>query len=165
MKKIIILAFLIAVLSGCGTNDRLTCTKENTIASVTSSTKYVIDYRNNNIKKIDLTYEYKDTKKDKANDEVLGGVVGEALDDVIDTVKDGIIDISGIKTTHKDKYNTYTNIDGFTSNVNMDTDDTYKITYSYDLSKLSDADITSLDITRDFNTFKEKLTNRGLTCK
>ena len=47
MKKIILLALIIAVLSGCGTNDKITCTTTNTVGNLTSSTKYAIDYRNN----------------------------------------------------------------------------------------------------------------------
>ena len=54
MKKVLLLIAVVAVLSGCGTNDKLTCTYDNTVGDVTSKTEYVIEYRNNNIKKIRL---------------------------------------------------------------------------------------------------------------
>lgn len=179
MKKIILLALIIAVLSGCGTNDKITCTTTNTVGNLTSSTKYSIDYRNNEIKKIVLTYDYKETKKDgvgtgtdgttsdedNTGDGIIGGVAGKALDDVIDTTTDGILDIAGIKTRHNSRFGTYTNINGFTSDVNIDNAENYKITYTYDLTKLSDTDITTLGIDRDYTAYKNTLTNRGLTCK
>ncbi len=179
MKKIILLALIIAVLSGCGTNDKITCTNTNTVGNLTSSTKYAIDYRNNEIKKIILTYDYKETKKDgvetgtdgttsdedNTGDGIIGGVAGKALDDVIDTTTDGILDIAGIKTRHNSRFGTYTNINGFTSDVNIDNAENYKITYTYDLTKLSDTDITTLGIDRDYTAYKNTLTNRGLTCK
>ena len=87
------------------------------------------------------------------------------LDDVVDGITDGIIDISGIKTRHDSKFGTYTNIKGFTSDVNVNDDTNYKVIYTYDLNTLSDNDINNLGINRDLNTFKTTLTNRGLTCK
>lgn len=166
MKKVLLLIAVVAVLSGCGTNDKLTCTYDNTVGDVTSKTEYVIEYRNNNIKKIKATYDYKsnhvdgvgtgtdgttnDKDDNKDNDGILGGTVGSVLDDVVDGITDGIIDISGIKTRHDSKFGTYTN---------------YKVIYTYDLNTLSDNDINNLGINRDLNTFKTTLTNRGLTCK
>ena len=113
MKKVLLLIAVVAVLSGCGTNDKLTCTYDNTVGDVTSKTEYVIEYRNNNIKKIKATYDYKsnhvdgvgtgtdgttnDKDDNKDNDGILGGTVGSVLDDVVDGITDGIIDISGIK--------------------------------------------------------------------
>ena len=176
MKKVLLLIAVVAVLSGCGTNDKLTCTYDNTVGDVTSKTEYVIEYRNNNIKKIKATYDYKsnhvdgvgtgtdgttsDKDDNKDNDGILGGTVGSVLDDVVDGITDGIIDISGIKTRHDSKFGTYTNIKGFTSDVNVNDDTNYKVIYTYDLNTLSDNDIN-----RDLNTFKTTLTNRGLTCK
>ena len=168
MKKVLLLIAVVAVLSGCGTNDKLTCTYDNTVGDVTSKTEYVIEYRNNNIKKIKATYDYKsnhvdgvgtgtdgttnDKDDNKDNDGILGGTVG-------------IIDISGIKTRHDSKFGTYTNIKGFTSDVNVNDDTNYKVIYTYDLNTLSDNDINNLGINRDLNTFKTTLTNRGLTYK
>lgn len=181
MKKVLLLIAVVAVLSGCGTNDKLTCTYDNIVGDVTSKTEYVIEYRNNNIKKIKATYDYKsnhvdgvgtgtdgttnDKDDNKDNDGILGGTVGSVLDDVVDGITDGIIDISGIKTRHDSKFGTYTNIKGFTSDVNVNDDTNYKVIYTYDLNTLSDNDINNLGINRDLNTFKTTLTNRGLTCK
>ena len=99
MKKVLLIIAVIAVLSGCGTNDSLTCTTENTLGNISSSTTYKIDYRNNDVKMMTVTYEYKDghtdgvgtgtdgtTEDDDANNEadgIIDGVVGEALDDVV----------------------------------------------------------------------------------
>ena len=181
MKKILLIIAVITILSGCGTNDSLTCSVDNTVNNITSKTNYVIDYKDNDIKMIKLTYDYKSNNNtdgvgtgtdgttsddgNSTNDGTIGGVVGKALDDVVDTTVDGILDISGIKTRHTSKFGTYTNINGFTSDVNIDDDTNYKVIYTYDLSKLSDSDITNLGISRDFNNFKTTLTNRGLTCK
>ena len=64
MKKVLLLIAVVAVLSWCGTNDKLTCTYDNTVGDVTSKTEYVIEYRNNNIKKIKATYDYKSNHVD-----------------------------------------------------------------------------------------------------
>ena len=42
MKKVLLLIAVVAVLSGCGTNDKLTCTYDNTVGDVTSKTEYVL---------------------------------------------------------------------------------------------------------------------------
>ena len=34
MKKVLLLIAVVAVLSGCGTNDKLTCTYDNTVGDV-----------------------------------------------------------------------------------------------------------------------------------
>ena len=47
MKKALLIIAVIAVLSGCGTNDSLTCSTENTLGNISSSTTYKIDYRDN----------------------------------------------------------------------------------------------------------------------
>ena len=49
--------------------------------------------------------------------------------------------------------------------IDNDNDKDYKVTYTYDLSKLSDTDLAAFGIDRDFNTQKTTYTNRGLTCK
>ena len=177
MKKVLLLIAVVAVLSGCGANDKLTCTYDNTVGDVTSKTEYVIEYRNNNIKKIKATYDYKsnhvdgvgtgtdgttnDKDDNKDNDGILGGTVSSRLE----LPSTDSIDISGIKTRHDSKFGTYTNIKGFTSDVNVNDDTNYKVIYTYDLNTLSDNDINNLGINRDLNTFKTTLTNRGLTCK
>lgn len=161
MKKFFILIAIIAILSGCGTNDMLVCTMDNTAFGMTSSTKYVIDYKDNDIKKITLTYDYKSSNTDG----VISGVIGKGLDDVVDEVVDGIIDLAGIRTRHNSRFGTYRDIDGFTSEVNVNDDNAYKVTYTYDLSRLTDNNISTFGISSDLNTFRNSLTSRGMTCK
>ena len=181
MKKTLLIIAVIAVLSGCGTNDTLTCTTENSLGEISSYTTYKIDYKNNDVKKLTVTYEYKDGHTDGMGtgtdgttedndvlgetDGITGGVVGEVLDDVVDGVTDTILTLSDIRTRHNNKFGTYTNTPGFMTSIDTDDDNDYKITYTYDLSKLSDTDITSFGISRDYDTLSSIYTNRGLTCK
>lgn len=179
MKKALLIIAVIAVLSGCGTTETLTCTTNNTVGTLTSKSTYKIDYMNNEVKKLTVTYEYNDNHTDGVgtgtdgttddtdtdNDGIIDGVVGEALDDVVTGVSDGILDIAGIKSRHNARFGTYTNTEGFMTKIDNDNDKDYKVTYTYDLSKLSDTDLAAFDIDRDFNTQKTTYTNRGLTCK
>jgi len=179
MRKALLIIAVIAILSGCGKSETLTCTTDNRVGTLTSNTTYMIDYQNNEVKTLTVTYEYKDdhtdgvgtgtdgtTEDDDTDDDgIVDGVVGEALDDVVTGVTDGILDIAGIKTRHNTRFGTYTNTEGFMTEVDMDNDTDYRVTYIYDLTKLSDAEITSFGIDKDFNALKTTYTNRGMTCK
>lgn len=183
MRKTLLIIAVIAILSGCGMNnakdERLTCTTDNTIGDFTSNTTYVIDYNGDEVKKLTVTYDYRDNHvdgvetgtdgttddSDKDDDGVIDGVVGEALDDVVSGITDGILDMGGIKTRHNARFGTYTNTEGFTTKIDTDNDTDYKVTYTYDLSKLSDTDISTFGIDRDFESLKSSYTDRGLTCK
>lgn len=181
MKKALLIIAVIAVLSGCGTNETLTCTTSNTVGTLTSNTAYMIEYQGNDVKMLTVTYDYSDDhvdgvgtgtdgttnddETDTDDDGIIDGVVGEALDDVVTGVTNGILDIAGIRTRHNTRFGTYTNTEGFTTTVDSDNDTDYKVTYTYDLSKLSDADITNFGISRDFETLRTGYTNRGMTCK
>lgn len=181
MKKALFIIAVIAVLSGCGTNDSLTCTTENTLGNISSSTTYEIEYRNDDVKMMTVTYEYnaghidgvgtgtdgttEDNDTTGETDGVVDGVVGEALDDVVTGVTDTILDLSDIRTRHNNRFGTYTNTAGFNTSIDTDNDDDYKVTYTYDFSKLSDDDINTFGISRSFNTMKNMYTNRGLNCK
>lgn len=179
MKKALLIIAIIAILSGCGMDETLTCTTDNTIGTLTSNTTYKIDYQNDEVKKLTVTYEYSDnhvdgvgtgtdgtTEDDDTDDDgIIDGVVGEALDDVVTGVTDGILDIAGIKTRHNTRFGAYTNTEGFMTDIDLDNDTDYRVTYTYDLAKLSDEDITTFGINKDFNTLKTTYTNRGLTCK
>lgn len=181
MKKALLIIAVIAVLSGCGTNDSLTCSTENTLGNISSSTTYKIDYRDNDVKMMTVTYEYKDghtdgvgtgtdgtTEEDDTTGEtdgVVDGVVGEALDDVVTGVTNTVLDLADIRTRHNNRFGTYTNTDGFMTSIDTDNDNDYKVTYTYDFSKLSDDDISTFGISRDFDTMQSMYTSRGLTCK
>lgn len=181
MKKALLIIAVIAVLSGCGTNDSLTCTTENTLGNISSSTTYKIDYRDNDVKMMTVTYEYKDghtdgvgtgtdgtTEDDDANnktDGVIDGVVGEALDDIVTGVTNTILDLADIRTRHNNRFGAYTNTAGFMTSIDTNNDNDYKVTYTYDFSKLSDDDINAFGISRNFDNMKSMYTNRGLTCK
>ena len=181
MKKALLIIAVIAVLSGCGTNDSLTCTTENTLGNISSSTTYKIDYMNNDVKMLTVTYEYKDGHTDgvgtgtdgttedddttSETDDVIDGVVGEALDDIVTGVTNTVLDLADIRTRHNNRFGTYTNTNGFKTSIDTNNDDDYKVTYTYDFSKLSDDDINAFGISRDFDTMQSMYTNRGLTCK
>lgn len=189
MKKVLPIFIAVVVLTGCGTNEMLTCTSENKVGNITSKTTYIVDYKDNDVKKITITYDYNDdhtdgvstgtdgtTKDDIKNDEdtttnntdndgLIGGLVGETLDDIVEITTDTILDVAGIKEKHNTRYGTYANIEGFTTKVDKDNANDYKVIYTYDLTKLSEADITSLGITRNYDTLKQSYINRGLTCK
>ena len=181
MKKALLIIAVIVVLSGCGTTETLTCTNSNTVGLLTSNTTYMIEYQGSDVKMLTVTYDYKDDhidgvgtgtdgttdddNTDTDDDGIVDGVVGDALDDVVGGVVDGILDIAGIKTRHDQRFGTYRNTEGFTTMVDSDNDTDYKITYTYDLDKLSDTDITTFGISRDLNTLRTGYTNRGMTCK
>ena len=179
MRKTLLIIAIIAVLSGCGTTETLTCTDNNTLGTLTSNSTYKIDYKDNEVQMITVTYEYKDshvdgvgtgtdgTKNDTDtdSDNIVDGVVGDALDDVVTGVTGTILDISGIKTRHDERFGTYTNTEGFMTSVDNDTDTDYKVTYTYDLSKLSNEELTNFGINRNFESQRNIYTNRGMTCK
>ena len=181
MKKALLIIAVIAVLSGCGTTEKLTCTTSNTVGNLTSNTTYMIEYQGNDVKMLTVTYDYSDDhvdgvgtgtdgttnddETDTDDDGIVDGVVGEALDDVVTGVTNGILDIAGIRTRHNTRFGTYANTEGFTTTIDTDNDTDYKVTYVYDLGKLSDRDVTTFGISRDLNTLKRGYTDRGLTCK
>ena len=59
----------------------------------------------------------------------------------------------------------YSNITGFTSNVENNTNNSYKVVYDLDLTKISDDDIGKFNVDRSYTTLKDNYTNQGLTCK
>lgn len=180
MKKIILCLSIVVLLSGCGTEEMATCTRENTYNGLKSGTTYDITYKNDEVKHVKITYEYNQDVADgiktgtdgttnddaslDANDGVVGGVVGDTINDVIGGVYDTILDLSGIKTRHTNQINN-TTITGFTSKVEDNTNNSYKVTYDLDLTKISDTDITRFNVDRSYKTLINNYTSQGLTCK
>ena len=61
MKKILVLAVVgIMTLTGCDATamDTLTCTYQTSTNNLTTNTKYAIDYQDNEVKKVRITYDY-----------------------------------------------------------------------------------------------------------
>ena len=178
MKKVLLLIAVVAVLSGCGTNDKLTCTYDNTVGDVTSKTEYVIEYRNNNIKKIKATYDYKsnhvdgvgtgtdgttnDTQDNK--DGIVDGVVGNVIDKIVGGVTDTILDIAGLKSRHQIVQEQYGNIKGFSVQNTTDTDNNYRVTYVIDFDTISDTDLANFNLSRNIDTLRDNYTTQGYTC-
>lgn len=98
------------------------------------------------------------------NDGIVGGIVGDATDMLIGGVYNTILDISGLKDRHTNDMNT-TNIEGFTSSVENNTNNSYKVVYDLDLTKISDDDINRFNVDRSYTTLRNNYTNQGLTCK
>ena len=98
------------------------------------------------------------------NDGIVDGIVGDAADMLIGGIYNTILDISGLKDRHTNDMNT-TNIEGFTSSVKNNTNNSYKVVYDLDLTKISDNDISRFNVDRSYTTLKNNYTNQGLTCK
>lgn len=226
MKKALLIIAVIAILSGCGNREMLTCTTDNTMAGITSNTTYNIEYDGTDVKTVTATYKYGTGHIDGVNtgtdgttedngtgtgttgttdtttgtetgttntgtgtagtnagtgtettvtpgviedndgtDGIVGGATEEILDDVVSFTTGTILDMAGIRTRHDARFGTYTNTDGFTTAVDTNDDNNYKVTYTYDLDKLSDDDINGFGMSKDLDTLRSMLTGRGLTCK
>ena len=60
MKKLLLCLSVVLLISGCGENtDKLTCTNQNTSSNMTTDTKYDIEYDNDKVKTVTITYDYK----------------------------------------------------------------------------------------------------------
>lgn len=180
MKRIIPL-FLIALttflLSGCDNMTKtLTCTNSVTSKNgLRTDIKYVISYKKDDVKMVTMEHDYNQDNVDGVGtgtdgttndidtnpDGIVDGVVGDAIDDTADA----ILDIAGIKTGYVKRLETYGNIKGFTADVQIDNNNEYKIIYKFDLDKMTDNDLKTFYIDRDFNTLQTNYTNQGLTCK
>ena len=183
MKKVMAVILMLLLLSGCGMNNTLTCTRTNTLSGLTSKQTYTIEYKNNDVKKVMVTYDYTNGNTDTTTDGVgtgtdgttsddeltrdgiVDGVVGNALDDVISGVTNTILDLAGIKTTHTNRITTYGNVQGFTGTVNTDINNNYNVTYNFDLEKMDDSDLGRFNLNRDLTTLRNNYTTQGLTCE
>ena len=98
------------------------------------------------------------------DNEIVDGIVGDAADMLIGGVYNTILNISGLKDRHTNDMNT-TNIEGFTSSVENNTNNSYKVVYDLDLTKISDDDIGRFNVDRSYQTLRDNYTSQGLTCK
>ena len=201
MKKVLMIfgiAGMSLLLAGCNNNDMLSCTNEVNANGFVTKTTYNIEYKDNDVKHLKITYHYtKDTSvdgvgtgtdgsavdgndqndnagtidtkatddEDLNGDDIIDGAVGDAIDTTIDAVTDTILDIAGIRNTYNNQINSYSGINGFSSNVEVDKDDEYKIVYDIDFDTISDSDLNLFNASRDFDTLRSNYENQGLTCK
>lgn len=194
MKKLLIVLSVLFLMSGCNeNNDTLSCSSTTTANGVTTRTKYDIEYMDDDVKNVTITYDYSQDNANDDNDEmdgvnadtdgldeednindnnagmdsddVVDGVVGDTIDGVVDGVTDTILDIAGIKDRYENQLSTYDNIEGFTYNVDVDSATEYKITYKIDMDKISDNDLTRFDVTRDFSDIRDNYEGLGYTCE
>ena len=193
MKKFLVLSLVFTLmLTGCGAGKTKTmsCSYETNNNNVATKMKYDIDYEGKDIKKVRITYDYKqnivtdndndgknyidgvgtgtdgttnDTQRD--NDGIIDGVVGNAIDKVIGGVTDVILDVSGLRERHRTVQNTYANMKGFSVQNTTDTDNNYMVTYVIDYDTISDTDLQTLNLSRDIDTFRDTYTSQGYTCK
>lgn len=171
-------------MSGCDTNTKsLTCTSTNTANGITTKTTYDIDYDENDVKYITITYNYNqdddvdgvnadtdglDEEKNDNNldsDDVIDGVVGDAIDETVEGVTETILDMAGIKNNVQNQLSIYDGIEGFSYDVDIDTNNQYQIVYKIDMDKISDADLTNFNITRNFSDMRTNYETLGYTCE
>ena len=194
MKKIILGLGIVALLTGCGEEEQMmTCTLENTVNGLKSGTEYIVTYNDDEVTNVRITYNYnQDTHTDGVgtgtdgttedsiydndqtdgiiennpndNDGIVDGVVGDTVDMIIGGVFDTVLDLSGIRDRHTNQINN-ANIEGFTSSVENNTNNSYRVVYDLDLTKISDDDIGRFNVDRSYTTLRNNYTNQGLTCK
>ena len=99
------------------------------------------------------------------SDEVVDGAVGDTIDGVVDGVKDTILDLAGIKSSYQNQFDSLNNIEGFSYDVDVDSDNEYKIVYKIDFDKISDSDLTRFNVDRNFDNIKASYEDLGYTCK
>ena len=179
MKKILILLTVMLIFSGCtSAEEKLYCDSTLTSGNLKTKTSYDITHENNDVKFVKIVYEYEeivDTTEDGVGTETDGttedddtktdglidGKVGDAIDDVADT----ILDLAGIKVMYTNKLNEYEEIEGFTGIIDDNEQNKYKVTYEIDFTKISDDDLSKFNLDRDYETLKNTLIDRNLTCK
>lgn len=194
MKKILIALSVLFIMSGCDENtDSLSCSSTTTANGVTTKTSYDIDYVDDDVKHVTITYDYSqdntnnndnndvdgvdtdtdglnednadDNNNDLDSDDVVDGVVGDAIDETVEGVTDTILDIAGIKNRYENQLSTYDNIEGFSYEVDVDSNTEYRVIYEIDMDKISDSDLTKFDVTRDFSDIKANYEDLGYTCQ
>ena len=189
MKKILIALSLLFIMSGCNENtDSLSCSSTTTANGITTRTKYDIDYIDDDVKYVTITYNYSQNNNQNNQDgvnadtdgldetdnnnnnnldsnDVVDGIVGDAIDETVEGVTETILDLAGIKNRYENQLSTYDNIEGFSYEVDVDSNTEYKIIYKIDMNKISDTDLAQFDVTRDFSDIRTNYEELGYTCK
>lgn len=197
MKKLIAILSIMLLMSGCdnkmdSTTKSLSCNSTTTSNGITTNTMYNIDYQDDKIKYVTITYDYTEDEVTAQNEEldgtnadtdgldednngtnnqaidsedIIDGVVGEAIDGTVDSVRETILDIAGIKNRYENQLSSYDNIAGFSYKVDMDNAREYRIIYEIDMDKINDTDLTTFNITRDFSDVRDNYEGLGYTCK
>ena len=105
MKKILIFLSILFLMSGCGdNNEKLTCSSKSTANGMTTNTDYEIEYKDNEVKFVTITYDY---------------IQDEDTNNADNTTPDTNTTDSGIETRDN---NTTTNTTDDTDGVNADSD-------------------------------------------
>jgi len=173
----------------------MTCTRQTTTNGLTSGTEYLVTYTDDEVSHVKITYNYNQdnhtdgvgtgtdgttidgnearTDNDNRdgvidansdNDGIVDGVVGNVTDMLIGGIYDTVLDLSGLKDRHTNQINS-TNINGFTTRIENNTNNSYKVVYDLDLTKISDTDISRFNVNRSYKTLRKNYTDQGLTCK
>lgn len=190
MKKIFAIFLVLFLASGCDTDtEMMSCTSTTTQNGIVTKTSYDVEYNGDEVKHVIITYDYSSTNdnddvdgvdvdtdglddddnNDNDNgtsaDDVVDGVVGDAIDTTVDGVRDTILDIAGIKNNYENQLSTYDGIEGFSYEVDVDSDTEYRIIYDIDMDKISDADLARFTVARDFSDMQDNYEDLGYTCK
>jgi len=187
MKKILICLGITLLISGCGeTTDSLQCNSRTTANGLTTDVTYDIDYDEDTVRYVTITYNYKQdeyttednldgvgtgtdgtTQDDDVNenDGIVDGVVGETIDEGVGAVTDTILDIAGIRTNFQNQMTVFDNVKGLTYSVDRDTDNEYTVVYKIDLDEINDSDLARFNIDRNLTNTRATYENQGYTCK
>ena len=98
-------------------------------------------------------------------DDIVDGIVGDAIDETIEGVTETILDIAGIRNRYENQLATYDNIEGLTYDVDVDTNNAYRVIYKIDMTKISDNDLARFNATRDLSDLRTTYEGQGYTCK
>lgn len=190
MKKLFIFFTVMFLVSGCDNAETktLSCKSTNDQNGITTTTKYDFKYLDDEIKHVTITYDYSrnnmnedvdgvnadtdgldenqdNNKNVTSSDDVVDGVVGDAIDETINTVTDTILDIAGIRDTFENQMSAFDGIEGFSYEVDTNTDNEYRVIYEIDMDKISDDDLSRFDIDRNFTNSRNSYEDLGYTCQ
>lgn len=191
MKKIFAIFLVLFLASGCDNSDTemLSCSSTTTQNGIVTKTNYNIEYVDDQIKFVTITYDYNSINDDDVDgvdvdtdgldedddnnagnngrtaDDVIDGVVGDAIDDTVDGVRETILDIAGIKNNYENQLSMYDGMSGFSYDVDVDSNTEYKIIYKIDMDEISDTDLANFNVSRDFNEVQDTYENMGYTCR